>query len=178
MKSYEYMLWRKRSEESVKIGYRRLLKRIFTLPSGVDAEFTIKQERPTVCVLALTTTNEVILAQQFRPGPERILLELPGGGIEKDETPIDAAKRELLEETGYAGDMQFVTDCIDCGYSTLSRSCFIATNCRKIAEPTPDENEFIETVLMPLPDFREHLRSGNLSDVEVGYLGLDFLKLL
>lgn len=172
------LAWIKQSEQPIKVGFRRLLSRVFKLPNGTETEFVIKQEGPSVCILALTDTNDVILAKQFRPGPEHVLLELPGGGVEKDEMPVDAAKRELLEETGYAGDIQFVTYCVDCGYSTMIRACFVATNCRKITEPTPDENEFIETVLMPLPEFREHLRSGNLSDVEVGYLGLDFLKML
>jgi len=172
------MHWTKLSEERFKAGFRRMLTRTFRLPNGDVQDFTITEQRPNVCVLALTDKNEVVLAKQFRPGPEDVLLELPGGGQEEGETPIEAAARELLEETGYAGDIQHVTACLDCGYSTLRRQCFVATNCKKTAEQNLDDNEFIETVLMPLADFRAHLRSGNLTDVEVGYLGLDFLKLL
>lgn len=67
---------------------------------------------------------------------------------------------------------------MDCGYSTMDRYCFVATECEKKAEPKNDENEFIEVVLMPLKDFRDHLRGGRLTDVEIGYLGLDYLNLL
>ena len=155
-----------------------MLTKLFELPNGKVDDFTIKDERSTVCVLALTGTNEVILAKQFRPGPEGVLLELPGGGLEEGETALEAAARELLEETGYAGDIQHVTTCLDCGYSNMRRECFVATNCKKVAEQKLDDTEFIEVVLMPLPDFRTHLKSGKLTDVEVGYLGLDFLGML
>jgi ADP-ribose pyrophosphatase len=172
------MQWTKLSETPFKAGFRRMLTRTFALPNGNVDDFTIKDERASVCVLALTDKQEVILAKQFRPGPEEVLLELPGGGLEEGETTTEAAARELLEETGYAGDLQHVTTCLDCGYSNMRRECFVATNCKKIAEQHLDDEEFIDVELMSLPDFRTHLRSGMLTDVEVGYLGLDFLGML
>jgi ADP-ribose pyrophosphatase len=152
-----------------------MLTRQFQLPDGRIEEFTIKHEGASVCVLALTSDERVILAKQFRPGPEKVLLELPGGGMERGETLEQAVRREMLEETGYAGEVVFVTTALDCAYSTAVRHVFVATNCVKVQEPQLDANEFVEIVLMPLSDFRTHLRSGQLSDIEVGYLGLDAL---
>jgi ADP-ribose pyrophosphatase len=172
------MQWTKVTETPFKAGFRRMLTKQFELPNGKVDDFTIKNEGSTVCVLALTATNEVILAKQFRPGPEAVLLELPGGGLEEGEAAIEAAARELLEETGYAGEIRHVTTCLDCGYSNMRRECFVVTNCTKVAEQQLDDTEFVEVVLMPLMDFRTHLRSGKLTDVEVGYLGLDVLGLL
>ncbi|MEO5927139.1 MAG: NUDIX hydrolase [Patescibacteria group bacterium] len=172
------MYWTKTAETPFKAGFRRMLTRTFSLPNGTSDDFTIKNEGSTVCVLALTEQNEVILAKQFRPGPEDVLLELPGGGLKAGESAIEAAIRELLEETGYAGEIRHVTTCLDCGYSNMKRECFIATNCKKVGEQQLDDTEFIDVVLMSLPSFREHLRSGQLTDVEVGYLGLDKLGLL
>jgi ADP-ribose pyrophosphatase len=127
--------------------------------------------------LALTDDNNVLLVKQFRPGPEKILLEMPGGGCGGDE-PLEAAKRELFEETGYSGDIEFVCSSLDCAYSTMERYNFVVRNCKKITEPSYDENEFGEIIEMPLDDFRSLLRSGELTDVETGYLGLDYLGLL
>lgn len=54
-----------------------------------------------VIILAITMDNKLILVRQFRPALEEYTLEFPSGGIEKNEKPLDAAKRELYEETGY-----------------------------------------------------------------------------
>lgn len=159
-------------------GRRKITKRIFELPDGQHQEFDIKLEGNPVCVLALTKENRVILAKQFRPGPEKILFELPGGGTERGETFEQAIVRELLEETGFIGDIQFVGTSLADAYSTLLRYNFVATSCKKVAEPKNPEHEETEVVIMPLDEFRQHLRTGDLTDVTTGYLGLDFLGLL
>ena len=170
--------WKKIKEEPFKAGFRKIIKRTFQLPDNRIVSFDIKHERPAACVLALTEDNKVILTKQFRPGPERILLELPGGSVEAGETSEESIKREFLEETGYAGDFKFIGTSLDCAYSTVQRYNYVAINCRKIKKQNLDENEFIEVVEMPLDDFKKHLRSGELTDIETGYLGLDFLKLI
>ncbi|MEI9966809.1 MAG: NUDIX hydrolase [Candidatus Moraniibacteriota bacterium] len=76
----------------------------FELPNGEVADFYVKKEKDNVCILALTRDKEVILARQFRPGPEEILFELPGGGIDAGRNARTAAIRELLEETGIPGE--------------------------------------------------------------------------
>ena len=105
-------------------------------------------------------------------------MEIPGGHMEKDENPIDAPKRELLEETGYTGDFEIIGETLDDAYSNCVRYCFVARNCKKIQEPEWEEDEECEIIEMDLKDFREHLRSGQLTDIEIGYLALDYLKLL
>lgn len=170
--------WTKLSEGPLRAGFRAVVRRAFRLPDGTAADFDIKQEGPVVCALALTARNTVILARQFRPGPEMILAELPGGAVDAGETPEDAVRRELIEETGYTGDIQYVGSAFDCAYSTRVKHSFVATSCYKVSEPQHSEHEFVEVVEIGLDKFRAHLRSGRLTDVEAGYLGLDFLKLL
>ncbi|HNT23752.1 MAG TPA: NUDIX hydrolase [Anaerolineales bacterium] len=170
--------WIKLSEQPLETGSRRILRRAYRLPDGRESTFDIKHEGCAVCILALTDANQVVMTRQFRPGPEKVLLEMPGGGVEPGEAPEAAAGRELLEETGYAGKLELVSTSLDCAYSTMVRYNFVATHCRPVQPPSPDVDEFIEVFEMPLPDFRQHLRSSQLTDVETGYLGLDYLGLL
>ena len=100
------------------------------------------------------------------------------GGVDAGETPEEAAKREFLEETGYTVYFQFVGTSLGDAYSTLIRHNFVATNCYRKQEQNLENNEFIEVVEMPLADFKDHLRGGQLTDITTGYLGLDYLKLL
>lgn len=170
------LAWHKESESPYKAGFRALLKRVFRLPDGREATFDIKDEGIPVGVLAFTPSMEVILARQFRPGPEEVLLEMPGGGTDPGEQPEHAIRRELLEETGFTGDFQFVGTNYHCAYSNALRHTYVATNCRQVQAPAPDE--LVEVVTVPLPEFRLHLRSGRLTNVDGAYAALDFLKLL
>lgn len=171
--------WKELSREIVFQKYSRKIEKVtFRLPNGKESDFYLKKEGPYFCILALTKDKKVILARQFRPGPNDILLELPGGGINEGETPEQAIERELLEETGYKGKAKLVAEAFDCAYSTAKRYCFVATNCEKVAKPQNTSFEITEVVLFSLFEFRELLRSGKMTDVEVGYLGLDYLKLL
>ena len=157
---------------------RKIEKVMFMLPDGKESDFYIKKEGPAAGVLAITKDNRVILVKQFRPGPAEILSELPGGYVDPIEEPEITMERELMEETGYKGKVQLVTTCFDDAYSTMNRYCFVATDCEKAGDAQTGEHEFIELVLVSLEDFRKLLRSGKMTDVEVGYLGIDFLKLL
>jgi len=172
--------WEELSRETVfhnKYG-RDIEKVVYKLPDGTEDSFCIKKEKSVICVLALTKDKKVILAKQFRPGPNEIILELPGGGIEKGEILEPAMERELLEETGYRGSAKLIAETFDCAYSTRRRHCFVATDCEKVAEPQNTSSEICETVLLTLSEFRDLLRNGKNTDVEVGYIGLDYLGLL
>jgi ADP-ribose pyrophosphatase len=168
--------WRKLSERVVYERFRRIVSRTFELPNHETADFEILDGSDTVAVLALTEDELVILVREFRAGPEELVLELPGGLIESGQTPADAARAELLEETGYEGELTEAGTMLHDAYSTWRKHAFTATSCRKVTEPA--EGELTEPVLMPLAEFREHLRSGRLTDVDVGYRALDQLGLL
>ena len=169
------MHWEKLGERTLYKGWRHVLGRTFRLTNGDEHEFEVKVEAPTAVVLALRDDGQVVLVREFRPGLEESLLELPGGEVEAGENAREAARRELLEETGYEGDLTEAGTMFDCAYSTRVRHVFVAHRCRQVAEPRPDDGEAPEVELMSLDAFREHLRGGRLTDVGPGYLALDRL---
>lgn len=171
--------WQIIEQKQVFKKYSRQINRIdYKMPDGSVTDYYIISQPPAAATVAITKDNKVILVRQFRPGPNKILAELPGGFIDKNEDPLKAAQREFLEETGYAGDFEYVTQCYTDAYSTFTRYCYIAKNCTKIQEPQNSTDEQVEVALMTINEFKTHLRSGQLTDVEGGFLGLDHLGLL
>lgn len=70
-------------------------------------EYYVKEGHGSAMIFALTSDDKVIVEEQYRHGIQQVSLDLPCGGIEKGETPKQAATRELLEETGYeASDLK------------------------------------------------------------------------
>lgn len=166
-------MWEKRAERVVYSGYRTIVTKTFVTPSGVQ-DFEIKSEPDAAVSLALTADQEVLLVREFRPGTEEWLLELPGGNVDNGEDADAAAARELLEETGFSVTLRYAGPMVDCAYSTRRCHVFVGNDAMRLRESA----EGLEVVLMGLPDFRDHLRAGKLTDVGAGYRGLDALGLL
>nr|WP_225225951.1 NUDIX hydrolase [Komarekiella delphini-convector] len=123
-------------------------------------------EYPTwVNVVALTKNQEIVLVKQYRHGLQKIVLELPSGAVEaEDLSPLAAAKRELLEETGYASDYFVETGILSpnpANHNNLTH-CFLATNVEKIADLNLDDTEEIDVLLFPLEKVIELIESGIL----------------
>lgn len=82
-----------------------------TLPNGETSTRELVYHNGAVAVCALTPKKEVVLVKQYRKPVEKPLLEIPAGKLEDDENRVEAAKRELEEETGYiAKELTHVVD--------------------------------------------------------------------
>ena len=153
--------------------------KIFRMPNGVEIDWDVLVVPDVVATVALTELGEVVLVRQYRPGPDRVLNEIPGGHVDRDETPLEAAKRELQEETGYVGECAIIGHTWQGGTITRRKWVAVATACRKVSEPSLDPSEeFCETLLLSLQEFRHHLQAGQLTDAWAGYAALDHLNLL
>lgn len=170
--------WEKLKETPYKAGYRRMINKEFKLPNGKIADFDIKGEGEAAAVLAITLENKVLIARQFRPGPEMIIDELPGGAIDKGEDPIEAMKRELLEETGYTGDLEYLGKSMSCAYSTRIVHHFLARNCEKTQELYLEDTEFVEVIEKSIEEFKKQVEEGMFSDNTTAYRGLKRLGFL
>jgi ADP-ribose pyrophosphatase len=157
-------------------GHLHVVVRTYRLPSGHRVEWDIVLGGRTVAVLAVTEDQRFVLARQYRPGPGRVLLELPGGGVEVGEDPLAAAARELREETGFAAaTLTLVGRTWLAGRASTERYAVLAEGCREVGPPAPEPGECCETVLLDRPALLAHLRTGDLTDLDIAYLCLDRL---
>jgi len=171
--------WEKTGQEVVYEGRLKVVRKTFRRPDGRVAHFEVRDTRDVVCILALTEAGKVLIARQFRPGLEKVVLDLPAGFMDEGETPEQSARRELREETGYEpGEIRFLSANPVSAYANNHRHNFVATGCRKVGEPQNMDQEECEVVELSLDEFRACLRGGQITDVGSGFLGLDALKLL
>ena len=111
--------------------------------NGTRISQEIIEQGNVVAVLAIDD-DEAILVNEFRY-PVGYVLEIPAGNIDKGETPLKCAKRELLEETGYKAKRieHLIRFFPKLGYNTQIIDCYVATELTKISEPNLDEDELI-----------------------------------
>jgi 8-oxo-dGTP pyrophosphatase MutT (NUDIX family) len=113
--------------------------------SGQTHDYYVVHLADAVNVVALTPDRQVILVDQFRAGSRRDSLETPGGLLNPGEDPLEAGARELLEETGYAGDPpRLLTSVWSVPSIMTSRmTTILITNAKRVADPKLDHGEEI-----------------------------------
>ena len=119
-----------------------------------------------VVVVAETPEKELVMIRQFRHGSGRIELEVPGGCIDRrDSDPLEAAERELLEETGFAGENPHIIGKVCPNPAIQHNTCYVVKidNVRRVSEPQLEDTEDIEHLVVPQSKVREFLRSGAIS---------------
>lgn len=136
------------------------------LPDGKTASREYVKHVGAVCVLALTDTGEVVLERQFRYPFHRELIEIPAGKLDSaDEDPMQAALRELREETGYIPtEICHIGDFYG-SPAILNENIrmFFATGLRREGQSL-DEDEFLEVFTLPLEKVVELVLSGEIAD--------------
>jgi len=132
---------------------------------GREGSFFVIESRDWVNVIAMTVDQRVVLIEQFRHGVEETILEIPGGMIDPGEDPLNAAKRELAEETGYTSD----------NWTFLGKSRpnpaiqnnvifhYLAADSAQTLEKEFDEHESITTKLLSLDGVSKLIATGEIT---------------
>ncbi len=173
--------WKKIKEEQVYQGYRNIIRRTFELPHQKVVDFDIIDVPSFVCIAAITSQQEILLVEQYRPGPEKTMVSFPEGRIDPGEEPEAAVYRELLEETGYQTQAITLLKTIPHAYSNQQKYCYLAYHCELVQEQNLDEHEFIQVKLLSIAAFKQFLKNpllDNFNSVDAGYLLLDHLGYL
>ncbi|HVM70876.1 MAG TPA: NUDIX hydrolase [Anaerolineales bacterium] len=134
------------------------------LPNGMHLDGFVLEYGDWATIVALTKQKEVVLVRQYRHGAQKVILELPGGAMETDESPLQGARRELLEETGYTSDHFIQIGCVSpnpANQTNLIYS-FLALEAEKVDGQHLDATEDIEVVLTPLEEVIRMAKSGEL----------------
>lgn len=137
------------------------------MPDGASATREYIRHPGAVAVLAWTAAGNVVLERQHRYPLGRDFIEIPAGKIEPGEDLLETAKRELLEETGYAAaDWQRLTTIHNAiGYSDEAIELYSARGLEKKKQKL-DVEEFLELIEMPFAEAVAMIRDGRITDVK------------
>jgi len=148
--------------------------------SGFEIHRSIVKHPGSAVMMAVDEKERILLVKQFRLPAEKDLWELPAGRIDPGETPLQAAKRELHEETGYKAKkwVKVISYWASPGYVAEKMNLFLATDLTE-GEPRPMGDERIEAAWFTRKKIVKWIRAGKLEDGKtlVGYfMWLDYRK--
>ncbi len=137
----------------------------FELPNGKRVVHEVARHGPAAAVVPISDTGEILLVHQFRPVLNQWFWEIPAGLVEGGESPIDSARRELTEETGWRAKkieplLSFHTTF---GFSDEVIHIFKAEGLAQ-DKKNLDENEILEEHFFPIPEIRAMLQRREITD--------------
>lgn len=120
--------------------------------TGKAHDFFVLESSDWVNVIPLTSDGQVVLVRQWRHGTRSFSLEVPGGLLESSDSPEEAARRELLEETGCTAGEMIYLGFVEPNPAFLNNKChtFLAKDVKRVSELRQDEKEDIEVLMKPL----------------------------
>jgi 8-oxo-dGTP pyrophosphatase MutT (NUDIX family) len=158
--------WRKISEKSLfKNKFVHFRQDICEMPSGklVPAYYVLDM-RDWVNIVAVTKEKKIILVEQYRHAFGEIMLEIPGGSTDANESPRDAAIRELLEETGFQGNVILEKSHVPNPALQSNRMwTYLVTDCEYKMAPSWDEYEVLKVHQCSFAELSQLINSGKIN---------------
>lgn len=139
------------------------------LPHGRTVQMDIVRHSKSVVLVPIPETGHVILIRQYRHAVGQSLWELPAGSVDEEESPEEAARRECHEEIGQVPDTIVRIGALypTPGYCDEEMVFFRVSGLSDPTEPAaPDEDEDIEARTFTLPDARDMVRRGEITDMK------------
>jgi 8-oxo-dGTP pyrophosphatase MutT (NUDIX family) len=132
---------------------------------GTSADFFVLDSADWVNVVALTPAGGLVMVTQYRFGIEAPSLEVPGGMVEPGEDPIEAGRRELLEETGYGGGEARLLGTVRPNPAIQNNVCHLVfiDGVEPRAAMDWDEHEEIHVSLLPVDEVLRLARGGGIT---------------
>ena len=145
--------------------FRVRLDRLRHPTNEQEFERLVLQAPEWVNVVATTTDGKIVMVEQYRFGVGELTLEPVGGLVDAGEDSLAAARRELLEESGYGGGEWRYMGSVQANPAIHDNRChhWLAEGVERIADPVPDEGEAIRVHLMTLDEVRDALASGRFA---------------
>nr|WP_246584280.1 NUDIX hydrolase [Thermus brevis] len=138
---------------------------------ALEGRYEIVEHKPAVAIVAVRD-GRMLFVRQHRPAVGLAPLEIPAGLIEPGEDPLEAARRELAEETGLAGDLApLFSYYVSPGFTDEKTHVFLASNLRE-TQATPDEDEEIEVVWLEPERALEMHQKGEVEFSATGLVGV------
>lgn len=148
------------------------------LPNGRVSRRDVVRHHGAVAIVALTESGKIALVRQYRTALDRVTVEIPAGKLEPGEDPLDCAKRELKEETGFVpGRIAYLTTIASsCGFSDELIHLYLATQL-SFKGANPDEDEFLNVDLVDVQELVDAVLDGKIEDAKtvVGALACDVM---
>ncbi len=161
-------LWEKQlSREEIYDGkVLHLVKDKVELPNGDTSYREICLHSGAVAVIPLLEDGRVIMERQFRYAHGRVFLEIPAGKLDsKEEVPLEAAKRELKEETGATAEKYTFLGMLDTTPALIDEKIYMyLAEDLTFGERKLDRDEFLDVEYIPLPELVEMVMSGEIRD--------------
>ncbi|MEZ0536067.1 NUDIX domain-containing protein [Caldicellulosiruptoraceae bacterium PP1] len=137
------------------------------LPNGSTSKRAIVVHPGASVIVPIDENQNVIMVKQFRKPLNKVILELPAGKLDDGEDPLNCAKRELEEETGYTSEQLIkLTEIYTTpGFSNEVIHVFLASNLKE-GNTNTDVDEFVEVIKLPLKKVVEMVMNGEIKDAK------------